>query len=67
MMAKQGLRAFFPLGGISIQMLRDIPYAMVTLLSYEYLRHAFVNPYKKRHPQASWCDAVAGAVAGGIG
>ena len=24
-----GIRAFFPLGGVKIQMLRDIPYAMV--------------------------------------
>jgi solute carrier family 25 S-adenosylmethionine transporter 26 len=63
-----GWRAFFPTGGVSIQMMRDIPYAMVTLLSYEYFRHHFVRPYKERYPQQSaWCDMVAGAVAGGIG
>jgi solute carrier family 25 S-adenosylmethionine transporter 26 len=68
MYASSGWRAFFPMGGVSIQMMRDIPYAMVTLLSYEYLRLHFVNPYKQdKHPEASWCDMLAGAVAGGIG
>jgi Mitochondrial carrier protein len=68
-----GWRAFFPMGGVSIQMMRDIPYAMVTLLSYEYLKHSFVRPYRERHHEqttktsAAWCDMVAGAVAGGIG
>jgi len=68
-MAKTGgWRAFFPMGGVSIQMMRDIPYAMVTLLSYEYFRQHFVMPYKEKHPQSSaWCDMFAGAVAGGIG
>lgn len=67
MYAKSGWRAFFPMGGVSIQMMRDIPYAMVTLLSYEYLRLHFVKPYKDTHPEASWCDMLAGAIAGGIG
>jgi solute carrier family 25 S-adenosylmethionine transporter 26 len=63
-----GWRAFFPMGGVSIQMMRDIPYAMVTLLSYEYFKQHFVRPYRARHEQTSaWCDMVAGAVAGGIG
>lgn len=67
-MSKEGgWRAFFPMGGVSIQMLRDIPYAMVTLLSYEYLRRKFVVPYKEKHPDSAWCDMLAGAVAGGIG
>ena len=42
-----GLRAFFPLGGVAIQMLRDIPYAMVTLLSYEILKETML-PLKQR-------------------
>jgi solute carrier family 25 S-adenosylmethionine transporter 26 len=63
-----GLLAFFPAGGVSIQMIRDIPYAIVTLLSYEYLKEHYVKPYKQRNNStAQWCDMVAGAVAGGIG
>ena len=38
-----GMRSFFPLGGVSIQMLRDIPYAIFTLLSYEYIREHWVE------------------------
>ena len=38
-----GMRAFFPMGGVSIQMIRDIPYAIVTLMTYEYLREHWVN------------------------
>ncbi len=33
-----GIRAFFPPGAIAIQTIRDVPYAVVTLLSYEFLR-----------------------------
>lgn len=67
-----GWRAFFPVGGVSIQMMRDIPYAMVTLLSYEYLRQHFVKPYQQRHyaessSSGAWCDMLAGAIAGGWG
>mmetsp|Transcript_22262 Transcript_22262/g.34281 ORF Transcript_22262/g.34281 Transcript_22262/m.34281 type:complete len:395 (+) Transcript_22262:245-1429(+) len=43
MASQEGWRAFFPMGGVSIQMIRDIPYAMVTLLSYEYLRDTFIH------------------------
>jgi solute carrier family 25 S-adenosylmethionine transporter 26 len=65
-MAKEGgLRAFFPLGGIAIQMVRDIPYAMVTLLSYEMLRES-VAPLKERYPEGI-VDAMTGALAGGLG
>ena len=62
-----GLRSFFPLGGVSIQMMRDIPYAMVTLLCYELLREKMA-PYKEKYPnQSSLIDALTGAIAGGIG
>ena len=66
-----GMRAFFPLGGISIQMVRDIPYAIFTLLSYEYIKENWV--LKNRGPtdeedKTRWLrDMVAGASAGGIG
>ena len=62
-----GIRAFFPMGGVSIQMMRDIPYAMVTLLCYELFKQQLA-PYKKKYPkQSSLLDAFAGAMAGGIG
>eukprot|EP00565_Helicotheca_tamesis_P001044 CAMPEP_0185738896 /NCGR_PEP_ID=MMETSP1171-20130828/34122_1 /TAXON_ID=374046 /ORGANISM="Helicotheca tamensis, Strain CCMP826" /LENGTH=364 /DNA_ID=CAMNT_0028410281 /DNA_START=210 /DNA_END=1304 /DNA_ORIENTATION=- len=64
MIREGGLRAFFPTGGVSIQMVRDIPYAVFTLLSYEYIRDNWVN--KVEHPSA-WRDMAAGATAGGIG
>jgi solute carrier family 25 S-adenosylmethionine transporter 26 len=64
-----GMRAFFPMGGVSIQMYRDIPYAIVTLLTYECLRDHWVN--KKRDKEATrngpWRDMVSGGLAGGIG
>jgi len=58
-----GLRTFFPMGGISIQMIRDIPYAMITLLTYEYLRDHWVT-HDNTNP---WKDMVAGAISGGLG
>jgi len=58
-----GLRTFFPTGGISIQMIRDIPYAMFTLLTYEFVRDNWV----KQGNTQIWKDMVAGAVSGGIG
>jgi len=69
MAQNEGLRAFFPLGGISIQMLRDIPYAMATLLSYEILRENMGRRLKKEEnglPNGV-VDALTGALAGGIG
>lgn len=70
------LRQFFPKGGISSQMIRDVPYAILTLLSYEYLRENFVNAApssssssnnKKSSKPEKWKDLVAGGMAGGIG
>jgi Mitochondrial carrier protein len=67
-MAKEGgVRAFFPLGGVSIQMLRDIPYAMVTLLSYEILKEALRPLKTKQHYPEGLIDALTGALAGGLG
>ena len=63
-----GMRAFFPLGGISIQMVRDIPYAIFTLLSYEYIKEQWVLKQSVDDPSNRWLrDMVAGASAGGIG
>jgi len=62
-----GIRGFFPMGGIGIQMLRDIPYAMTTLLCYELLKVQF-QPWKERFKEStSLVDAFTGAVAGGVG
>ena len=66
-----GMRAFFPLGGISIQMVRDIPYAIFTLLSYEYIKEHWVLKNRglaDEEDKTRWLrDMVAGASAGGIG
>jgi hypothetical protein len=58
----QGMRAFFPAGGIYIQMLRDIPYAIFTLLAYEFLRDNWAD-----RDHRVWKDMIAGAIAGGFG
>jgi hypothetical protein len=67
MFRQGGLRAFFPMGGVSIQMVRDIPYAVVTLLSYEYVRDHWVEPRAKKYGSSAWRDMSAGASAGGLG
>jgi len=64
MIRNEGFQSFFPTGGVSIQMVRDIPYAIFTLLSYEYLRDNWVNKSDKPSP---WRDMAAGAMAGGLG
>jgi solute carrier family 25 S-adenosylmethionine transporter 26 len=58
-----GMRSFFPMGGITIQMMRDIPYAIVTLMTYECLREHWVN----KRPKSAWRDMVTGGLAGGVG
>jgi len=58
-----GMRSFFPMGGITIQMMRDIPYAIVTLMTYECLREHWVN----KRPKSAWRDMAAGGLAGGVG
>ncbi|GFH45198.1 hypothetical protein CTEN210_01673 [Chaetoceros tenuissimus] len=72
MASNGGLRAFFPTGGISIQMYRDIPYAIVTLLTYECLREHWVNKHQKKMEETGekstpWRDMVAGGFSGGVG
>lgn len=66
-----GMRSFFPLGGVSIQMVRDIPYAIFTLLSYEYIKENWVLRQRDggdREDKNRWVrDMIAGATAGGIG
>mmetsp|Transcript_31271 Transcript_31271/g.61943 ORF Transcript_31271/g.61943 Transcript_31271/m.61943 type:complete len:351 (+) Transcript_31271:115-1167(+) len=68
MAASSGIRAFFPTGGIAAQMARDIPYAVFTLVSYEYLRRTWVRPAEIRSGHVSpWRNMVTGGLAGGIG
>mmetsp|Transcript_20672 Transcript_20672/g.35518 ORF Transcript_20672/g.35518 Transcript_20672/m.35518 type:complete len:405 (+) Transcript_20672:157-1371(+) len=73
MWKENGMRSFFPLGGVSIQMVRDIPYAIFTLLSYEYIKDNWVLKQQKQlgdggeDPNRWMRDMVAGATAGGIG
>ncbi|KAL7520234.1 hypothetical protein ACHAWX_004967 [Stephanocyclus meneghinianus] len=63
-----GMRSFFPLGSITIQMVRDIPYAIFTLLSYEYIKENWVLKMSVEDPNNRWLrDMIAGATAGGIG
>mmetsp|Transcript_9596 Transcript_9596/g.17318 ORF Transcript_9596/g.17318 Transcript_9596/m.17318 type:complete len:190 (+) Transcript_9596:716-1285(+) len=63
-----GMRSFFPLGGISIQMVRDIPYAIFTLLSYEFIKENWVLKRSVDDPNNRWLrDMAAGATSGGIG
>lgn len=58
--AKSPMAMLFPKGGIAIQMLRDVPYAVATLLVYEILQGAFTGTAKER-------DFVLGGLAGGFG
>lgn len=64
MFKADGMRAFFPMGGVYVQMIRDVPYAIFTLLAYEMLRDVYVTQAERTSP---WRDMVAGATAGGFG
>jgi hypothetical protein len=65
----------FPKGGIWIQMIRDVPYAVVTLLLYESLQHHFgntkqvVSNHNKniQSTKSPLRDALLGGFAGGVG
>ena len=47
---------------------RDIPYAIFTLLSYEYIKENWVLKKSIHDPNNRWLrDMIAGATAGGIG
>ena len=63
------LKTLFPTGGIASQMLRDIPYAIFTLLTYEYLKSVWKKRAEIRFPSVptkSW-DLLVGGLAGGVG
>jgi len=68
----QRMSLIFPPGGIAIQMIRDVPYAVVTLLLYESLQARFANSVqtgdaKKDRRLAQVNDFVLGGIAGGFG
>lgn len=65
MFRSKGMRAFFPLGGVSIQMVRDIPYAIMTLLTYEAIQEKWTEKSQLQHQ--GWKDMASGAIAGGVG
>ena len=48
------------MGGVAIQMLRDVPYAVATLLVYEYLQGTLQGSAKER-------DFILGGISGGFG
>lgn len=59
----------FPTGGVASQMLRDIPYAVVTLLVYEHLRTVWKARAETQFPNVptrAW-DLLVGGLAGGVG
>jgi solute carrier family 25 (mitochondrial S-adenosylmethionine transporter), member 26 len=60
----------FPKGSIFIQMARDIPYAVVTLLIYEHLQSWSVRRAQQQQSaelQQASSDMVLGAISGGMG
>lgn len=68
----QRMSLIFPPGGIAIQMIRDVPYAVVTLLLYESLQARFANSVqtgdaKRDRRLAQMNDFVLGGIAGGFG
>ena len=62
-------KVLFPTGGIASQMLRDIPYAIFTLLTYEHLKHVWKPRAEHTFPRVpvrTW-DLFVGGLAGGVG
>jgi solute carrier family 25 S-adenosylmethionine transporter 26 len=60
--SKEYMSLLFPKGGIAIQMLRDVPYAVITLMLYETLQDTF---HKSRSNKL--IDFCVGGAAGGFG
>lgn len=65
-----GLGAFFGRSGVASQIMRDVPYAIVTLLTYESLRRARAAARRKAgggEASTPFEDSMMGAFAGGVG
>jgi len=69
----EGPLGMFTSGKLASQIVRDVPYAMVTLVSYEILQTHFAKRARRKEggeeAKASTpiSDAICGATAGGIG
>lgn len=61
------INSLFPKGGVVIQMMRDVPYAVATLLVYESLQEALLNRSPVCQQQKKQWDFVIGGIAGGVG
>jgi Mitochondrial carrier protein len=62
-MREDGVRGLLGNGRLASQMLRDVPYAIATLLSYEILQGYVSKKFKGKKVK----DALCGALAGGFG
>mmetsp|Transcript_38953 Transcript_38953/g.80892 ORF Transcript_38953/g.80892 Transcript_38953/m.80892 type:complete len:444 (-) Transcript_38953:171-1502(-) len=60
------MEALFPKGGVLIQTVRDVPYAVVSLLVYESLQEAFRTRDMTTGRKKKW-DFFIGGVSGGVG
>ena len=60
------MESLFPKGGVLIQIVRDVPYAVVTLLVYESLQEALRSRNLSDERKKQW-DFVIGGIAGGVG
>mmetsp|Transcript_29000 Transcript_29000/g.78485 ORF Transcript_29000/g.78485 Transcript_29000/m.78485 type:complete len:402 (+) Transcript_29000:145-1350(+) len=68
-MRDMSFRTLFPAGSIASQTLRDVPYAIVTLLTYEHLKSVWKTRAQNRYPKVparSW-DLLVGGLSGGLG
>ena len=68
-MRDMSFKTLFPTGGISSQMFRDIPYAIVTLLTYEHLKAVWKTRAENQYPKVpvrAW-DMLVGGFSGGVG
>jgi solute carrier family 25 S-adenosylmethionine transporter 26 len=72
---KSTLASIYPKGGAWVQIIRDVPYAVVTLLLYEHLQHQFRSYSFQTPPETTTSttsssktrDFVLGGIAGGVG
>mmetsp|Transcript_7470 Transcript_7470/g.11166 ORF Transcript_7470/g.11166 Transcript_7470/m.11166 type:complete len:326 (+) Transcript_7470:77-1054(+) len=65
-----GIGSFFGSQSIAVQLSRDIPYAIVTLMTYEYLQSLIAKKNKGKEDPSKMSHfetLVVGAIAGGLG
>ena len=55
------------IGKLSSQIIRDVPYAVITLVSYEFIQ-SMVNKNRNSSSKDSYklMDALCGSIAGGL-